>query len=116
MCKLHRVTRSGFYAWCKHRPSQRQQDDQVLLARVRQVHADSRGYYGSPRVAGQLRIERELVGKGRVAKLMRQAGLQGRSARLYRHSKVLHARSTRAFPIFLNLRSRSAMTRCGWAT
>ena len=56
MCELHRVTRSGFYAWCKRHPSQRSQDDRVLAARVRQIHADSRGFYGSPRVAGQLRL------------------------------------------------------------
>jgi putative transposase len=89
MCELHGVTRSGFYAWCKRLPSRRKQLDQVLLARVKQIHADSRGYYGSPRVAGQLRLDGHAVGKRRVARLMRQAGLQGRSARLYRHSKVL---------------------------
>lgn len=89
MCKLLGVTRSGFYAWAKRQPSQRRQDDQALLARVRQIHADSRGFYGSPRVAGQLRLEGRTVGRRRVARLMREAGLQGRSARLYRHSKVL---------------------------
>jgi putative transposase len=89
MCESHGVSRAGFYAWAKRRPSQRQQDDQALLARVRQIHADSRGYYGSPRVVGQLRLDGQIVGRKRVARLMRQAGLQGRSARLYRHSKVL---------------------------
>jgi transposase InsO family protein len=77
MCELHGVTRSGFYAWCTRKPSQRQQDDQVLMARVRQIHADSRGFYGSPGVAGQLRQDGHSVGRRRVARLMRQAGLQG---------------------------------------
>lgn len=89
MCELHGVTRSGFYAWLKRQPSQRHRDDEALMARVRQIHADSRGFYGSPRVAGQLRLDGRNVGRRRVAKLMREAGLQGRSARLYRHSKVL---------------------------
>jgi transposase InsO family protein len=89
MCTLYGVTRSGFYAWCKRQPSQRQRDDQQLLQRVRQIHADSRGFYGSPRVTGQLRLDGHRVGRRRVARLMRQCGLQGRSARLYRHSKVL---------------------------
>jgi putative transposase len=89
MCELHGVTRSGYYAWCKRRPSQRQQDDEALMARVRQIHADSRGFYGSPRVAGQLRLDGRSVGRQRVARLMREAGLHGKSARLYRHSKVL---------------------------
>jgi transposase InsO family protein len=89
MGELHGVTRSGFYAWFKRRPCRREQDDQTLMACVRQIHADSRGFYGSPRVAGQLRLEGCSVGRPRVARLMRQAGLQGRSARLDRHSKVL---------------------------
>lgn len=89
MCELHGVTRSGFYAWCKRQPSQRERDDRALTERVRQVHADSRGFYGSPRVVGQLRLDGHSAGRRRVARLMRQAGLQGRSARLYRHSKVL---------------------------
>lgn len=106
MCELHHVTRAGFYAWCKRRPSQRQQLDQLLIERMRQIHADSRGFYGSPRVAGQLRLEGFAVGKRRVARLMRQAGLQGRSARLYRHSKVLQ----RAFYAGVPYRSESAST------
>lgn len=90
MCELHGVTRAGYYAWRKRQPSQREQDDHALKQRVRQIHADSRGFYGSPRVVGQLRLDGRQVGKRRVARLMREAGLQGRSARLYRPSKVLH--------------------------
>ena len=89
MCRLHGVTRSGFYAWINRQPSRKKQDDKDLLARVRQIHADSRGFYGSPRVVGQLRLDGVTVGRRRVARLMREAGVQGRSARLYRHSKVL---------------------------
>ena len=89
MCNLHGVTRAGFYAWRKRQPSQRQQDDEALRERVCQIHSDSRGFYGSPRVVGQLRLDGRSIGRRRVARLMRDAGLQGRSARLYRNSKVL---------------------------
>jgi transposase InsO family protein len=89
MCELHGVTRAGFYAWAKRQPGRRQLEDEALTVRVRRIHADSRGLDGSPRVAGQLRLEGSTVGRRRVTRLMRQAGLQGRSARLYRHSKVL---------------------------
>jgi putative transposase len=106
MCELHGVTRSGFYAWSQRQPSQRQQDDQYLRERISQIHSDSRGFYGSPRVAGQLRLDGQVVGKRRVARLMRQAGLQGRSARLYRHSKVLQ----RAFYAGVPYRPESALT------
>jgi putative transposase len=89
MCVLHGVTRSGFYAWCKRQLGPPKQDDHALTERVRHVHAESRGFYGSPRAVGQLRLDGHSVGRRRVARLMREAGLQGRSARLYRHSKVL---------------------------
>lgn len=89
MCALFGVARSGFYAWLHRQPSRRAQQDVQLLQRVCEVHECSRGYYGSPRVTGQLRLDGHHVGRRRVARLMRIAGLQGRSARLYRHSKVL---------------------------
>jgi putative transposase len=89
MCALYGVARSGFYAWQRRQPSERDRDDAQLLEQVRIVHSRSRGYYGSPRVTGQLRLDGQHVGRRRVARLMRLAGLQGRSARLYRHSKVL---------------------------
>ena len=88
MCQLHGVTRGGFYAWKRRQPSERSLQDEELLERVRLVHQRSRGYYGSPRVTSQLRLDGLHIGRRRVARLMQCAGLQGRSARLYRNSKV----------------------------
>lgn len=88
MCAMHGVTRGGFYAWQRRQPSERAQHDARLIEQVRLVHARSRGYYGSPRVTGQLRRNGVTVGRRRVARLMRSAQLQGRSARLYRRAKV----------------------------
>jgi putative transposase len=88
MCTLYGVTRAGFYAWLRRHPTQREQDDAKLLEHVRRAHARSRGFYGSPRVTGQLRLDGLVVGRRRVARLMRLDGLQGRSARLYRRGKV----------------------------
>ena len=88
MCALYGVTRGGFYAWQCRGPSVHTSQDARLTERIRQVHAQSRGYYGSPRVARQLRCEGEPVGRRRVARLMRGARLQGRSARRYHRSMV----------------------------
>jgi putative transposase len=88
MCALYRVTRAGFYAWQRRQASDRALGDARLLDQVRCVHERSRGFYGSPRVTHQLRLDGVDVGRRRVARLMRLAGLQGRSARLYRQSKV----------------------------
>ena len=88
MCALYRVTRGGFYAWQSRQPSERTNQDARLTERIRQVHQQSRGNYGSPRVARQLRCEGVSVGRRRVARLMRSAQLQGRSARQYHRSMV----------------------------
>jgi putative transposase len=77
-----------FYAWQARQSSERTNQDARLTERIRQVHVPSRGYYGSPRVARQLRCEGEAVGRRRVARLMRGARLQGRSARRYHRSMV----------------------------
>jgi len=88
MCALYGVTRGGFYAWQCRQPSERTSQDARLTERIRQVHQQSRGYYGSPRVASQLRCEGVPIGQRRVARLMRCARLQGRSARRYHRSMV----------------------------
>ena len=88
MCVLYGVTRGGFYAWQSRQPSVHSSQDVRLTERIRQVHAQSRGSYGSPRVVRQLRREGEPIGRRRVARLMRGARLQGRSARRYHRSMV----------------------------
>jgi transposase InsO family protein len=88
MCALYGVTRGGFYAWQGRQPSARTSQDARLTERIRQIHQQSRGYYGSPRVTSQLRREGIAIGQRRVARLMRCARLQGRSARRYHRSMV----------------------------
>ncbi len=93
MCAMYGVTRGGFYAWQARLPSARALGDVELIEHVTRVHSGSRGLYGSPRVAHKLRQQGVQVGRRRIARLMRVARLQGRSARLYRRSRV----SQRAF-------------------
>jgi putative transposase len=72
---------SGYYKWQNRGPSKRDRDDEMLTEKIRQVHAASRGTYGAPRVHAELRAEAIRVGKKRVARLMREAGLRGVSRR-----------------------------------
>jgi transposase InsO family protein len=88
MCRVHGVSRAGFYAWTARKPSRREQADDALSVQIERVHAQSRGNYGSPRVQVQLREQGVVVGRRRVARLMRLRGLQGRSARNTRRSSV----------------------------
>jgi putative transposase len=77
MCELLEVSESGYWAWCKRPPSDRELADAWLTERIRQVHSASGGRYGSPRVHAMLRREGIRVGEKRVARLMALAGLQG---------------------------------------
>jgi transposase InsO family protein len=78
------VTRSGYYAWRGRKPSAHAREDQRLLVRIRDIFEASEGTYGSPRVHAVLQQAGFRVGCKRVARLMREALLKARSARIYR--------------------------------
>ena len=81
MCRVLGVSPSGYHAWSGRPPSKRQQEDQALAARIRDIHRASRATYGSPRIHAELAGEGVRVGRKRVARLMRGEGLQGVSRR-----------------------------------
>jgi putative transposase len=84
MCRLYGVSASGYYAWRERAPCERAKRDAVLLDKIQREHALSRETYGSPRVHEALQREGERVSRRRVERIMRQHGIQGRCARLYR--------------------------------
>lgn len=96
MCKVLKVSRSGYYAWRKRLPSVRELEDRKHAKAIREVHRESRGTYGSPRVYESLKRARRPCGKHRVARIMREEGLRGRAARRFR--SVSTKRSTAPAP------------------
>lgn len=84
MCRLYQVTASGYYAWRRRQASAREREDATLQVHIRRIFMASRGCYGSPRVHAVLQADGITVSNKRVARLMREAGLKARSARLYR--------------------------------
>lgn len=78
LCRVLGVSPSGYWAWTSRPPSARAQADARLTARIAEIHERSRGTYGVPRVHAELRFEDDAkVGRKRVARLMREAGLAG---------------------------------------
>ena len=77
MCRCLRVSASGYYGWRTRAPSDRQRTNGRLLARIRTLHAQSDGVWGSPRIWEELRYDGEVCGQNRVARLMNRAELQG---------------------------------------
>jgi len=81
MCRVLEISTSGYYAWQSRSPSKRAVNDAVLQAEIEAIHCRSRATYGVPRVHAELRAEGTRVGRKRVARLMRRAGLEGASRR-----------------------------------
>jgi len=77
MCRLLQVSPSGYYDWERRPTSSRQIDNERLLGRIRQLHADSQGALGAPRLHEDLADEGETASKNRIARLMAADGLQG---------------------------------------
>ena len=77
-CELLGVSRSGYYAWASRVPSDRALSDAWLLEKIREIWTQNRQVYGAPRVHAELRMGQGIrVGRKRVERLMRQAGLSG---------------------------------------
>ena len=84
LCRVLAVSRSSYYAWRNRRPSARQQQDAVLGVQIRLHHTRSRATYGSRRLSHALRAQGVVCSRARVARLMRQQGLETRIRRAYR--------------------------------
>ena len=76
LCRVLRVSRSGYYAWRQRmtRPTGRAVHDLYLVEEINRIHAEF-GYYGSPRVHRELLVRDHRAGRHRVARLMRVHGI-----------------------------------------
>lgn len=81
MCELLGVSSQGYYAWRNRGRSAHDRRDEELTEMIIQIHKESRGTYGSPRIHAELKAAGEAVGEKRVARLMREAGISGVSRR-----------------------------------
>ena len=84
MCDALKVSASGYYDWQARPESPRARYDRQLTKTIRQVHAESDGTYGSPRVHAELNATGHPCGRPKVARLMHLAGLKGCPKRRFR--------------------------------
>jgi len=75
MCRRLRVSRSGYYAWRRRKPSARAQRDLYLTVRIRALFEEFDATYGSPRIYDELVAEGEAVSRKRVIRIMQQEDL-----------------------------------------
>jgi putative transposase len=102
MCKVLRVTSRGYRSWRCRPMSQRQREDMVLLAHIREQHKLSLCSYGRPRMTEELQELGFKVGHRRVGRLMRQNGIEVVRTRKYK----VTTDSNHSFAIAPNLLDR----------
>jgi putative transposase len=78
MCRTLGVNRTSFHDWVRRAPSDRALTDAFLSEKIKQIHAASDGTYGARRIHAELRLEHGIrVGRKRVERLMKDAGISG---------------------------------------
>jgi hypothetical protein len=95
-CRLLEVSRAAYYQRRAGVTSARAAADAVLSAKIIDIHGESKGTYGSPRVHQALHRRDISCGKRRVARLMRAAGLEGRRKKRWRTTTIADPAAQRA--------------------
>ena len=111
MCRLLEVSRGGFYAWRKRRGGEacaRVKRRRELSGKIKAVHAQSRGTYGSPRVYQELKAQGQEVCENTVAKLMKEGGIRSVTRRRFRMKTT---DSSHAHPVAPNVLDRQFDTK-----
>ncbi len=84
MCRVFEVSRSGYYEWRSRPPSQRDQQDKALKAKIREHHEESRATYGTRRIQRKLAGDNETASRRRIARLMKDEGITCKTRRKFK--------------------------------
>lgn len=84
MCKVFKISRSGFYNWQKRKPSARQLENKQITKEINRVYKASKNRYGSPKITDQLRDNGWQVSRPRVARIMRNEGIRSIVSKKYK--------------------------------
>lgn len=84
MCRVLKVSRSGYYEWRSRAPSAHALADQALLPKIRHLHVASKEAYGAVKTWKVLNQQGVFCGKHRVARLRRDAGIEAQRKRRFR--------------------------------
>lgn len=102
LCRTLGVTKGGYLRWRHHPHSRRAEQDTVLIQQIAVIQSGARQTYGSPRVQASLRHQGVAVSRKRVARLMRDAGLNAQMPRI----RVVTTDSAHDSPIAENVIDR----------
>jgi len=102
MCSVFQVSRSGYYSWIKRPESKRSRENNELAQEIAEIHRESNGIYGCPKIHGELQRRGKRHGKNRIARLMRKDGLHAKTKRKFR----VTTDSSHSQPVAANLLNR----------
>ena len=102
LCRAMKVTRGGYWAWLKRKPSARKLGDALLLSDIKKIYGDGRGNYGSPRIHEALGNGGVRCGKKRVERLMQQNGLKAKHKKRYKPTTTDSSHTLPVAPNILN--------------
>jgi len=102
MCRALCVSPSGYYVWRNRPVSQREMANQELLEEIKAVHEESYETYGSPRVYEELKENGVTCSENRVARLMREEGIQAKQPKRYK----VTTKADKSHPVAPNLLER----------
>jgi putative transposase len=112
MCRVLRVSRSGYYLWRKRMPSNREKSNERLLGQIRDVYGRCRRVYGSPRITAELNEQGIVCGKNRVARVMRDNRIRAEVKRSFRRTTD----SKHNYSLAANLLIQQSQTERLWAS
>ena len=86
LCRVLEVSRSGFYAWRSRDVSAAEERREELTAEVKEIHAQVKARYGSPRIHAELVAKGHACSVNFVAQVMREAGIAAKTRRKFRQT------------------------------
>jgi len=102
MCRVFKVSRSGYYHWLHAKPSRRWMENEALIKDIRRAFESSHETYGSPRIKVEMELKGYSVSRQRVARMMRADGLSARKRKRF----VATTDSKHNYPIAPNILNR----------
>jgi putative transposase len=104
MCDVLGVSPAGYYAWRSRPECRRSAANRELVHDIQQVHRNTNGRYGSPRIHAELQAQGRGASRGRIERLMRRHGIR---AIMARPRRVRTTDSRHNLPIAPNLLERN---------
>jgi transposase InsO family protein len=104
MCKVFKVSKSGYYHWFNRKPSTRHVDEQQALKLIKEIHQASKSRYGSPKITFELKKKGVSISRPRVARIMKNANIR---SVVHKRFRVCTTDSNHNYPVAKNLLNRN---------